>query len=241
VPESALAALFVTSFGIGFTGALMPGPLTTLAVRETMRRGFWAGPLLAAGHSLLELPLVIGLALGLSHFLDNDSVKGGIGVVGGIFLLWMGVHILGALPKEAPTLAPPPPNGPGAAAYDGSWRQRWKRSLAATNQSWLSTALVLGTAAILVSLSNPGFTAWWATAGTLLVRQGLDHGTAGVASIYTGHILSDIAWLGLLGLVMARSRRLMSGFVYRGVLALCALFLLVLGAYFMASGLFVLS
>jgi len=240
VPVSALAVLFATSFGVGFTGALMPGPLTTLAVRETMRRGFWAGPMLAAGHSLLELPLVIGLALGLSRFLDNDSVKGGIGVVGGIFLLWMGVHILGALPKEAPTLAPPEANGPGAA-YGGSWRQRWKRSLGATNQSWLSTALVLGVAAVLVSLSNPGFTAWWATAGTLLVRQGLDHGAAGVASIYTGHILSDIAWLGLLGLVMASGRRLMSGFVYRVVLAVCALFLLVLGAYFMAAGLVLLS
>jgi threonine/homoserine/homoserine lactone efflux protein len=240
VPESALAALFLTSFGVGFTGALMPGPLTTLAVRETMRRGFWAGPLLAAGHSLLELPLVIGLALGLSRFLDNDPVKAGIGIVGGIFLLWMGVHILGALPKEAPALALPQANDPGPA-YDGSRRQRWMRSLAAPNQSRLSTALVLGAAAVLVSLSNPGFTAWWATAGTLLVRQGLDHGAGGVASIYTGHILSDIVWLSLLGLLLARGRRLMSGFVYRGVLAVCALFLLALGAYFMASGLFLLS
>jgi threonine/homoserine/homoserine lactone efflux protein len=235
VPESALAALFATSFGVGFTGALMPGPLTTLAVRETMRRGFWAGPMLAAGHSLLELPLVIGLALGLSRFLDNDSVKGGIGIVGGVFLLWMGVHILGALPKEAPALASSQADDP--VAFEGSWR----RSLGATNRSWLSSALLLGTAAILVSLSNPGFIAWWATAGTLLVRQGLDHGAAGVASIYTGHILSDIVWLGLLGMVMARGRRLMSGFVYRGVLAVCALFLLVLGAYFMASGLVLLS
>jgi hypothetical protein len=33
----------------------------------------------------------------------------------------------------------------------------------------------------------------------------------------------------------------MSGLVYRGVLAVCALFLLVLGAYFMASGLVLLS
>lgn len=240
MPESALAALFATSFGVGFTGALMPGPLTTLAVRETMRRGFWAGPLLAAGHSLLELPLVIGLALGLSRFLDNDSVKGGIGIIGGIFLLWMGVHILEALPKEAPALAPSQTNGPGAAAYDG-WRQRWMRSLATPNQPWTAAALVLGAAAVLVSLSNPGFTAWWATAGTLLVRQGLDHGAAGVASIYAGHILSDIVWLSLLGLLLAGGRRLMSGFVYRGVLAFCALFLLALGAYFMASGLFLLS
>jgi len=231
VPESALAALFATSFGIGFTGALMPGPLTTLAVRETMRRGFWAGPLLAAGHSLVELPLVIGLALGLSRLLDNDPVKGGIGIVGGVFLLWMGVHILGALPKEAPSLA----NGPGAAR-DSSWRQSVRRK-----DSLPSGALALGAAGILVSLSNPGFTAWWATAGTLLVRQGLDHGAAGVVSIYTGHILSDIVWLSLLGLVLASGRRLMTGFVYRVVLGFCALFLLALGAYFMASGLVLLS
>ena len=231
MPESALAALFATSFGIGFTGALMPGPLTTLTVRETMRRGFWAGPLLAAGHSLLELPLVIGLALGLSRLLDNDSVKGVIGIVGGVFLLWMGVHILGALPKEAPPLA----DGPGAA-HDRSWRQPFR-----VREPLLSGAFALGGAAILVSLSNPGFTAWWATAGTLLVRQGLDHGAAGVASIYTGHILSDIVWLSLLGLVLASGRRLMSGPVYRGVLVFCALFLLALGAYFMASGLVLLS
>ena len=241
MPESALAALFVTSFGVGFTGALMPGPLTTLAVRETMRRGFWAGPLLAVGHSLLELVLVIGLALGLSRVLDNDSVKGGIGIVGGLFLLWMGVHLISALPKEAPALAPPQANGPGAAAYNGSWRRRWMRSLGAPDQSLPSTALVLGTAAVLVSLSSPGFIAWWATAGTLLVQQGLDHGAVGVASIYTGHILSDIVWLSLLALLLASSRRLMSGFVYRGVLVFCALFLLALGAYFLSSGLVLVS
>jgi threonine/homoserine/homoserine lactone efflux protein len=241
VPESALAALFVTSFGVGFTGALMPGPLTTLAVRETMRRGFWAGPLLAAGHSLLELPLVIGLALGLSRFLDNDSVKAGIGIVGGIFLLWMGVHILGALPREAPALALPQANNPGLA-HNGPQRQLFQRndSLAA-DQPWPSAVLVLGATAVLVSLSNPGFTAWWATAGTLLVRQGLDHGAAGVASIYTGHILSDIVWLTVLGLVFASGRRVMSGPVYRAVLGVCAFFILALGAYFMASGLVLLS
>jgi threonine/homoserine/homoserine lactone efflux protein len=238
MPESALAALFVTSFGIGFTGALMPGPLTTLAVRETMRRGFWAGPALAAGHSLLELPLVIGLALGLSRFLENDSVKGVIGIVGGIFLLWMGVHILGALPKEAPAPASIGSNGPGA---NSGVRRSWGLPLTAANQTWPFSALMLGTTAMVVSLSNPGFTAWWATAGTLLVRQGLDHGAAGVASIYTGHILSDIVWLSLLGLVLAGGRRLMSGLVYRAVLGVCALFLLILGAYFMASGLVLFS
>ncbi len=48
-------------------GALSPGPLTTLAVREGVRRGVWAGPALAAGHGAIELALVVGLALGLAE------------------------------------------------------------------------------------------------------------------------------------------------------------------------------
>ncbi len=40
----AVAAIFATSFLVSLTGALSPGPLTTLAVREGVRRGVWAGP-----------------------------------------------------------------------------------------------------------------------------------------------------------------------------------------------------
>ncbi len=94
MPAAALTPIFVTSFGVGFTSALMPGPLTTLAVRESMQRGFWAGPLLAAGHSLIELALVIGLALGLSRFLVEDPVKAGVGIAGGLFLLGLGAYFL---------------------------------------------------------------------------------------------------------------------------------------------------
>jgi threonine/homoserine/homoserine lactone efflux protein len=65
----ALAAIFTTSFLVSLTGALSPGPLTTLAVREGVRRGFWAGPALAAGHGAIELALVVALALGLAGWL----------------------------------------------------------------------------------------------------------------------------------------------------------------------------
>ena len=113
MPAAALAAIFVTSFGVGFTGALMPGPLTTLAVRESMQRGFWAGPLLAIGHSLIELALVIGLALGLSRLLDEDPVMAGVGIAGGLFLLWMGIHIVSRPPEQpAPISRAPLPNEP---------------------------------------------------------------------------------------------------------------------------------
>jgi threonine/homoserine/homoserine lactone efflux protein len=244
MPSAALAAIFVTSFGVGFTGALMPGPLTTVAVRESIQRGFWAGPLLAAGHSLIELALVVGLALGLSRFLTEDSVKAGVGIAGGLFLLWMGVHI--ATSRAEPPLVverPPPSDGPGAP-YDGSWRRRWLRSLAGgetASRSLPRTAAVVMSAAILVSVFNPGWLAWWASVGSAFISQSLEQGAAGVASFYIGHILSDILWLSLLAFVLASGRRVMSGGVYRGVLVVCGLFLLGLGTYFLASGLVLIS
>ncbi len=241
MPDTALAALFVTSFGIAFTSALMPGPLMTLAVRESMRRGFWAGPLLAVGHGLVDLVIVIGLALGLSAVLDNDAVKGGIGIAGGLFLLWMGVHTIGTLPNEAPLPAPAQGNGPGAATYSGSWRQRWMGSLSTGDRLLPSTALMLGLSAGLASLSSPGVIAWWVAVGALLVQQGLVHGPAGVASISAGNFMADTLWLSFLALVLASGRHLMSGFAYRAVLVFCAVFLLALGAYFMSSGLLLVS
>jgi len=244
MPAAALAAIFVTSFGVGFTGALMPGSLTTVAVRESMQRGFWAGPLLAAGHSLIELALVVGLALGLSRFLAEDPVKAGVGVAGGLFLLWMGMHIATSR-AELPLVVerPPQSDGPGAA-HDGFWRRRWLHPLAdgeSASKSLPRTAAVVMSAAILVSVFNPAWLAWWASVGSAFISQSLEQGAAGVASFYVGHILSDILWLSLLAFVLASGRRMMSGGVYRGVLVVCGLFLLGLGTYFLASGLVLIS
>jgi threonine/homoserine/homoserine lactone efflux protein len=244
MPAAALAAIFITSFGVGFTGALMPGPLTTVAVRESIQRGFWAGPLLAAGHSLIELALVIGLALGLSRFLVEDPVKAGVGIAGGLFLLWMGVHILSRPPEQPVVSRPPSPNNPGVAAYDNSWRRRWLRFLAggeAAGKSLPRMAAVLMSAAILVSVFNPAWVAWWASVGSAFISQSLEQGAAGVTSFYIGHILSDIVWLTLLAFVLASGRRMMSGLVYRAIIAFCGVFLLGLGAYFLASGLVLVS
>ena len=242
---AALAAIFITSFGVGFTGALMPGPLTTLAVRESMQRGFWAGPLLAAGHSLIELALVVGLALGLSRFLAEDPVKAGVGIAGGLFLLWMGIHIISRPPEQPAAVDRPPlPNNPAAAAYSNSWRRRWLRSLTggeAAGKSLPRTAAVLMSAAILVSVFNPAWIAWWASVGSAFISQSLEQGAAGVAAFYIGHILSDILWLTLLAFVLASGRQMMSGLVYRAILVFCGLFLLGLGAYFLASGLVIVS
>src|SRR5712692_8155136 len=78
---------------IGFSGAMMPGPVTALVVTETARRGFIAGPLITIGHVLLELAMVIALFFGLGDLLKQNVVAGAIGIFGGLVLLWMGFDI----------------------------------------------------------------------------------------------------------------------------------------------------
>ena len=72
--EFALLTIFCTSFVIALSGALMPGPLMTVTVTESSRRGAIVGPLMILGHSILELALVAGLLLGLAPFLAREDV-----------------------------------------------------------------------------------------------------------------------------------------------------------------------
>ncbi len=244
-----LLAIFGTSFVVSLSGALMPGPLFTLTVRETLRRGFWVGPVISAGHAIIELALVIGLAVGLKGFLEDEGpVTAAIALAGGAFLLWMGYGMLRSAPSQSlslgrESLATEPAGGnPGPApAVRRGYGARVLAAAAGNDQTPASPrvgamALVLAPAGALVSVSNPYWVIWWASVGAAYMSQSLEHGAAGVASFFTAHVLSDFAWLTLVAFVLATGRRIMSGAVYRGILGVCGLFLLVLGAYFIYSG-----
>ena len=69
-----LLAIFTTAFVVGFSGAMMPGPLLTVTIGESARRGFSAGPLLVLGHAVLELVLILALVGGLSIYLTRTAV-----------------------------------------------------------------------------------------------------------------------------------------------------------------------
>ncbi|MDO8885688.1 LysE family transporter [Candidatus Oleimmundimicrobium sp.] len=69
-----LIGIFITSLIVGFSGAIMPGPLLAVTINEVHQRGFWSGPLIVLGHAILELILVVALALGFQKILLTQQL-----------------------------------------------------------------------------------------------------------------------------------------------------------------------
>ena len=210
MPEATIPLIFVTSFTIALSGAMMPGPVLAITISESARSGFWAGPKIILGHGILELALVTALALGLSRFITSDLVSAIIGLIGGGILLAMGVVVVrrGRGNVTIPT--------------------------AASSEVGRSSKVILS--GILGSISNPYWFIWWITLGTVYLLWALSLGIAGVASFFTGHILADLGWYALVAFIVATGRKVMNDRVYRGLLVICGLALLALGVYFILSG-----
>jgi threonine/homoserine/homoserine lactone efflux protein len=209
--DTTVLTIFVTSLVVGFSGALMPGPLLTVTVSESARRGFRVGPLLVTGHGIAEVLLLVALALGLRPFLEINWVKGAIAVVGGLMLFWMGYGIARAAWQREVSLK-------AATAVEAP----------ATNRHLLTGALV--------SVSNPYWILWWATIGVAYIASAQVAGLLGLVSFYVGHILSDLIWYSLVAAIIASGGRLFSDRLYQAILGACGVFLLFLGLSFLHSG-----
>lgn len=226
-----LPLIFLTAFVVGFSGAMMPGPLLVVTVGETARRGWSAGPRLVSGHALLELVLVVLLVGGLRSFLTQPVLAAGIGLVGGLALAGMGYTMFrsayrGEVSLESLKVA----EGAGVAS-DGRSGAQPDVGLP-SGRSSLAPAL----AGALASLSNPYWLLWWATVGAGYVVVALEKGGPGVASFYLGHISSDFLWYSLVALGVAAGRRFLSARVYRGILMACGAFLILLSLHFLRVG-----
>ena len=83
-----LAVLLASTIVISLTGVMMPGPVTAVTVTKGSRHKE-AGALIALGHGLVEVPLIVLISLGSAHFLELSEVKTFVGLAGGLVLMWM--------------------------------------------------------------------------------------------------------------------------------------------------------
>jgi threonine/homoserine/homoserine lactone efflux protein len=209
--HSTLPVVFAIALATGFSGAVVPGSLLAVVVREALSRGWSAGPIMMIGHGLLELAAVILLVTGLIRFARAPRVQGAIGVLGAAVLLFLGYQTLlisgeAALPARA-----------AGQAATGGWL-------------WL-----VGLGAVM-SMANPYWWLWWATIGAAHSQWAVRRGRAGVGTYFVGHILADVIWYSAVSIALGAGRTLFSPGVLRAVYVACAVFLLGLGVVFGAAG-----
>ena len=203
-----LVTIIFSSFVIALSGAMMPGPLLTAVVSETPRRGFVAGPVMIIGHGILELALVTALLLGLAPFLEKAEVFAAIAITGGVILIWMALGMFRSIP-----------------GLSLSWEVDKENS---------GHLIISG---ILMSIANPYWMIWWATIGLGYILHCKQFGIWGMLMFFIGHILGDLIWYTVVSAAISRGRKFLSDKIYRGMIGICAVFLIFFACYFIYSGL----
>lgn len=205
-----LIGTFLQSLLIGYSGAVMPGPLLTYNINQSMRVGVRSGFLLVAGHALLELATIALLFLGVGTFLSTNTAQIVIGSAGGILLIFFGAVMIKDVIQ-------------GKAKLDMQGNVKEK-----------SRGLILN--GIVISAMNPYFIIWWTVVGLGLMMAAFKaYGIIGIAVFFAGHILADFSWYILISFLASRTRKLMNKKAYMIIVVILALVLIGFGINFIMT------
>lgn len=198
--------IFVSSFVLALSGAMMPGPLLTYTIKSALKKGWSAGLIIIAGHGLLEIALIIVIFLGFDILLQSELAQIIIGMVGGILLACMGIDMLRSSIKN-------------------------KVSVNTDSGETRSGSMIL--TSIALSASNPYFLMWWVIIGLgFMLDANKAYGVPGVAAFYLGHFTADAAWYVLISTIVGKTRRFIKDKPYRVIIAVLGLMLVFFGMKF---------
>lgn len=198
---------FISSVGLGLSGAVMPGPLLTYTIRNALTRGWPVGLIIIAGHGLLEIALISVIFLGFDIVLQSAAAQIVINLLGGCFLIYMGVDMLAGSIKNS-------------------------ISISADTGNVKSGNMMLTSAAL--SASNPYFIIWWATIGLgYMLDAAKTFGVPGVMIFYFGHFVADLSWYIFISAIVGKTRRFMKEKPYRLLVAGLGSLLILFGARFL--------
>jgi len=205
-----LLTFVITVIVVTASGALAPGPLFFGLLIHGSKEGASAGFSCAIGHTLVEFPLVLALSLGLLAAASEPTIKGVIGLVGGVGLVGFGALQIYSTIKNKPEFGEVP-----------------------KNRSVPASSLMLGLA--LTGL-NPYFILWWLTIGSVLIVQALAFAAiVGVLIMYISHVWMDYAYLTAIAHLGKRGKGLIGSRYYKLVLIAFGLILIYYGSTFILN------
>lgn len=190
------------SVGFSLTGVMMPGAITAATLAHGGRNP-WAGAWIAVGHGLFEVPLILLLLFGVGVYLQTDVARIIIGLLGGLFLMWLAVQMFRDIARPSFDL---------------------KNACGSTGA--LTTGFVL-------SATNPYFLLWWAIGGLMLVREALQFGPHVLGLFIVLHWSMDLIWLTILSMGTYHGASLLGLRSQRILMGGCGAALLFFGGLFM--------
>ena len=204
--------IFLFSFLVALTGALTPGPLLTFTIYKSLKqeKGYLAGIFILLGHATVEFILILVLLAGASVLFQNLIFLTLIGIVGGLFLIIFGILVIRDTIKADPNV-------------DFNLKDN-------NLKGYKGNSFIGG---IIVSLSNPYWTFWWAVIGLgFLVNFNITFATPiGLLLFFIGHELGDIVWYLPISTFVSLGGKTLNPKIYKYVLLACAGFMVVFGIY----------
>jgi threonine/homoserine/homoserine lactone efflux protein len=183
------------------SGVLSPGPLFLANLIYGTKQGLHAGVKIAYGHTIVELPLIILLTLGIFRLfpftLANENLRI-VGLIGGVAIVLFSITQIGSILKKRDI------NNNLLNTNDGTSRSLLKK----INRRSEGGAVLVG---IIFSALNPFFLIWWATVGLKLISDSVySFGIIeGILILFSLHIWMDYVWLAITAYLISKGQSIL--------------------------------
>ena len=201
--------MFILGFLIGLTGALAPGPTLIATINASLKGGWTMGPRVTLGHMAVEILMVVLVIAGLNVLIGGYSWL--IAIIGGTALVIFGILTIFES-RHARIDLSLSTNSPAESA---------------TPRPFISGAVT--------SISNPYFWLWWLTVGSSLLIGAYAGGVLSAGAFILGHWGADLGWFTLVSVSIHSGRFFLGERKYRWTLAICGVFLILFGGYYLVT------
>lgn len=213
-----MLTFLVLGISFGLSASVNPGPSLTLAIARALRDGARAGVIVTLAPLCTDAPIITVAALLVGSL--PHSAFGWLGVVGGAYIVWLGIKgMRDAIGRQIDLEAMSVRRG---SSDDGSLRSLFQ--------------------AMIINFLNPNPYLFWGTAGgPNLVKAWNQYGIAGASAFIAGFYLMLVGVRATLALLIGRNRGIFSPQLYQRILIGSGALLVILGALLIKDGIVMLG